>query len=499
MPSSSASKESRSKSSTSGTWHFFPRDQPWYIDTVSASVEVVNASAEGSMATDALELPFLLLRLILSWLPQRRLGAAAELLDSANADSMDEDLNAFSFTAFASRIPGLLLSDQRQLDIVESVVLIVAADTLTLALSLPDIQSSTIASQLLTQICLALIRPAKPRALDGNLWHIIQGWVVDQWSCVLSQLANAAVVPAVIKFLSSPDLLKSSNDIQSASLAALRLRFNSTTYHAQPNELQNLLASFSLHWWPHALSRDATSSHGSHSVRVACFEVLSFWLLTMECTNLGPTVGDMLKGWYRQAEKILKSGPEELDESAMRLAAAILARADSAFREAHLDKFLSKTIARAVSAPKKRDFALETLLHLVWPKSSVVISPIFFVPADSSPISMKIARASPFDPLAEADDPLHGDVALPEWALHWNQKMRQAHGELQTSRRASDPDSSSGLATALGSVEEKLIARLNQIQLIVFAPKTSFSKAEASSFVELAAELIRVLFSATAA
>lgn len=499
-------KASRDSDSVIRAWTHFPRDQAWYIDAVTSVVDVVQAAAASSV--DVLELPFLLLRLVFAWLPQRRLGAAAELLDSANVETMEEDLNVFSFTAFAARVQGLVLSDQRHLDVVESVVLIVAADVLNFALALPDVRSSNIATQLLTQLCLPLICPAKPRALDGALWHVIQGWVVDQWSSVLSQLSNSAVIPAVIKFMSSSELLKSSPETQASSLLALRLRFNSAYYHSQALELQNLLACLSLHWWPHAPARDASSSaqpHASTVVRSASFDILTFWLLTMECGSLGATVAELLKGWYRQAEKVLKSGPEELDEQAMRLVACILVRSDAAFRDAHLDKFLSKTIARALTAVKKRDIAIECLLQLIWPRSSVVIAPYFQasrvgespIEAVGATLQLKIARLPPFDPvhtMSDSNSVTRSDGNVPEWAQRWNLKMRDAHSALQTARvsDATDSVSSSASTTALAGSEDRLSARLAQVQQMIFSPKLNLTKSEVASFTELLSELIRV-------
>jgi len=152
----------------------------------------------------------LLVKLLFEWIPQRKLSEASTLLISQEAAPIEIE-SKFSFTAFASRIPNLKLSDQKQLDLVvriwllncygmdtehighlqEAVVLLVVADILYLALKTYGadrlLDRKTIDK--LAQLCLLLARPTKPRALDPQVWSTLNNTICIQWANVLGQLS----------------------------------------------------------------------------------------------------------------------------------------------------------------------------------------------------------------------------------------------------------------------------------------------------------------------
>jgi len=116
-------------------WLWFPRETPIYQTGIYTLVQTVHqvamnepptdrhgssANDESSGASTATPLTGFnfLVKLLVEWIPQRKLSVDSTLLRYQQDAAPTEIENKFSFTAFASRIPNLKLSDQKQLDVV---------------------------------------------------------------------------------------------------------------------------------------------------------------------------------------------------------------------------------------------------------------------------------------------------------------------------------------------------------------------------------------------
>jgi hypothetical protein len=296
----------------------------------------------------------LLVHLLLEWIPQRRLNDNASSI-LLSLESVPEIESRFAFPAFAARISGLKLSDQQQLDVVETVVLFIIADILALALSREEFGRSVSPAtmEVLAQVALALVRPSKPRALlDASLWSMLQSLLTSHWSRVISGL-SLYVLPFVTKFMTN-DLPRLPVEVQLPTLQALKLRFDTNYYYySLESDTTNLLTVFLAQF----LTKEKTPQQ-----RIAQIETMDAWLMTLDL-HMGGALFDLVKPVYKLIEKAVKS--DETEMVATKLATTILSHGPESFLEGNIDLHLSKVLLKGVWNPKKKEYCLESILRLL--------------------------------------------------------------------------------------------------------------------------------------